>query len=138
MIADIGTRKGATIDDVSNESVWINGHDWMHLDQSSFPVRSAQDLKLDESELSQLQKESYLQIHHAETTFPSQELHKRYKFSNYLINPNHRSFSCVVRILAYVIRFCNRLLKKSCVPDSSELTKHEVLSAEDTSTRKPR
>ncbi|XP_066927641.1 uncharacterized protein [Clytia hemisphaerica] len=41
MIADIGTRKGATLKDVSRTSTWINGFDWMHLDHSQFPINIA-------------------------------------------------------------------------------------------------
>ena len=35
MIADIGTRKGATLDDVNQESSWINGFEWMKLEKSA-------------------------------------------------------------------------------------------------------
>ena len=36
MIADLGTRKGATTQDVNQDSAWINGHAWMTLDCSQF------------------------------------------------------------------------------------------------------
>ena len=41
MIADIGTRRGATIQDVDQSSAWINGFDWMHLPTTQFPIQSA-------------------------------------------------------------------------------------------------
>jgi len=59
MIADLGTRKGATLVDVNKESTWINGFDWMQLDHSKFPIKTAQELKLNESEISEVHKESH-------------------------------------------------------------------------------
>ena len=37
-IADLGTRKGAQIEDVGPESDWINGLAWMRDDEENFPV----------------------------------------------------------------------------------------------------
>ena len=62
IIADIGTRKGATLKDVSRTSTWINGFDWMHLDHSQFPLKSAENLKLSDSEITEVNKE--VQIFH--------------------------------------------------------------------------
>ena len=39
MIADIGTRRGAALEDISAESVWINGYPWMKLDVKEFPTK---------------------------------------------------------------------------------------------------
>ena len=36
MTADIGTRKGATLKDVSENSLWQNGHDWAKLKKGTF------------------------------------------------------------------------------------------------------
>ena len=46
MLADIGTRRGATLEEVNGRSKWINGHEWMRFDKSEFPVKTAQELKL--------------------------------------------------------------------------------------------
>ena len=62
MIADLGTRKGATIDDVSDDSKLINGFDWMTLDSSEFPIKCAKDLRLSQAEMAEVQKESQYQI----------------------------------------------------------------------------
>lgn len=123
MIADIGTRKGATLKDVSRTSTWINGFDWMHLDHSQFPIKSAENLKLSDSEISEVNKE--VQIFHIN----NKEFKKRSTHSNYLIDPNHRSFSTVIRILAYVIKFCNITRKKSS-SKSTQLTNDEIHLAE--------
>ena len=42
MVADIGTRKGVKICDVSPESEWIRGKDWMSGAMEEFPVKTAQ------------------------------------------------------------------------------------------------
>ena len=58
MIADIGTRKGATVEDVNNESTWINGHSWMRQLPKKFPTMTAQELRLTEQQLSEVNKDS--------------------------------------------------------------------------------
>lgn len=45
-MADTGTRKGCTIKDVDQESLWINGHDWMRKERDQFPVQSADEIIL--------------------------------------------------------------------------------------------
>lgn len=138
MLADIGTRRGATINDVNKDSVWINGYDWMCGDQSSFPIKSSKDLRLSASEVEEVQNETQIQVHHTEC-LPVKDLEERYKFSNYLLDPNYRSFTAVVRIMAYVIRFCNLLrFKKNSTSTSKQdltststiLTDEEISSAE--------
>ena len=129
MLADIGTRRGTSINEVNQDSAWINGHEWMRLDPSSFPIKSAQELKLNSSELEEIQKETQIQIHHTES-LPSKEIEERYKFSNYLLDPNYRSFSSVIRIMAYVIRFCNLLRRKKNPMTSNVLTNEEISTAE--------
>jgi len=42
MMADIGTRKGATLQDVNQSSVWVNGLPWMKQDSSTFPMQHAE------------------------------------------------------------------------------------------------
>ena len=128
MIADIGTRKGATIQSVNDDSAWINGLNWMRKNQSKFPIKSAGQLKLNETEISEVHKESHIQVHH--TTFQPNETQARYKFSKYLVDPNHRSFTKSVCILGYVLRFCNHLLKKTKPTDPKQLSQDEISTAE--------
>jgi len=130
MLADIGTRRGTPIHEVNKDSKWINGYEWMHHDQSTFPIKSAENLKLNQSEMEEIQKETQIQTHHADC-FPLKELEERYEFSSYLLDPNYRSFTNVVRIMAYAIRFCNRLLhKKTSTSISNVLIDEEITSAE--------
>ena len=57
MIADIGTRKGASLKDVDNDSTWINGFGWMRKDKSQFPVLTVDEIKLDPSRVKDLTEE---------------------------------------------------------------------------------
>ena len=135
MIADLGTRKGATLQDVNQDSAWINGHQWMKLDCSRFPIKSAENLKLTESDMTEVQKESHFQIHHTEANLS--EVRRRHEFSKYLIDPNHRTFSQVVRILANVMRFCHNIrVRKADRNLSPTLTNDEITAAENYYFRK--
>ena len=58
MIADLGTRKGTKIKDISADSYWINGLPWMCRDKSSFPVQSVTEIKLNKSDIEAIQRES--------------------------------------------------------------------------------
>ena len=120
MAADIGTRKGTTFQDIDQNSTWINGFPWMTLHHTSFPMLSSEEVKLNETEALEAKKE--VDVHFVKQI--PDHLKDRYAFSGYLIDPNRHSFSKVVRILAYVIRFCNRLLKKG--NQSTQLTEAEL------------
>ena len=60
MIADIGTRRGATLKDISAESVWINGYPWMKLDVKEFPTKTIEEIKLDQQELNAINTETQI------------------------------------------------------------------------------
>ena len=58
--ADIGTRKGATIEDVSEESEWIRGKPWMSLPFSEIRkshVRSIDEIRLKQEQVDEINKE---------------------------------------------------------------------------------
>lgn len=46
MIADLGTRKGATIEQVGPDSHWNNGLPWMKESPDNFPLRKIEDIIL--------------------------------------------------------------------------------------------
>ena len=87
----------------------------MRKDESEFPVLSAEDIRLSSQEKQLAQSEtintvfkptsdvSYLTIKDSVYT----KVLERYEYSNYIIDPNYRSFTTVVRILATVMRFIN-------------------------------
>ena len=55
MITDIGTRRVSDLDVVGEDSVWINGFDWMKLDKASFPAQATDEIKLKNEEISALE-----------------------------------------------------------------------------------
>ena len=130
MIADIGTRKGATLNDVNQQSSWINGFDWMKREKSQFPAKRVEEITLSNKELSEVNKETQIckniEVH---VSLKSDEIKKRYEFSSYLLDPNRHSFHQVIRIMAYVFRYCNNL-RKSKPKLHGELSEEELSSAE--------
>ena len=58
MIADLGTRRCTSIDDVNQDSNWIKGFQWMQGELSSFPAHTAADISLSAQEKQHLKKES--------------------------------------------------------------------------------
>ena len=61
LIADLGTRVGASITDISPGSAWIQGYSWMSKEISSFPVKTCSEIKLTNSEIVDIKEE--LMIH---------------------------------------------------------------------------
>lgn len=135
MPADIGTRKGATLEDVQQSSTWIQGLDWMTKDSSEFPMKSINQLKLSTEEMTEARKEtalnqeSFLSI--KRKLVPS-EVADRYAFSGYLVDPNSHPFHIVVKIMSYVLKFvsnCRRKLKYR--PDTVPVVVHIPLTDEE-------
>ena len=134
--ADIATRKGATLDDVSDTSEWIRGKPWMlkSVDELRGDVlRDINQIKLHAEQLDEMNKETtkpekdlccsryFLpaggSVHDEEHAIMTVEnasqvsaLRERLKFSNYLMDPNKHRFLVVVRIVAIVIRAARRFL----------------------------
>ena len=51
MTADLGTRKGAKIADVSENSSWINGQEWAKTDRRDFPIKSYDEVRLSKDDI---------------------------------------------------------------------------------------
>ena len=128
LIADLGTRRGAKLKDVDVDSHWINGYEWMRKDRSLFPIKAVDDLVLSQSEREGYQKELFApyqqdsdfkwpHTHLSEpgsfffinSRFSHADISARYQFSNYLIDPNKKYFSLIVRLLAWVLRFIHNV-----------------------------
>ena len=123
MIADLGTRKGAVIDDVRQDSIWFNGYDWMSRDECEFPMRRIDELILKEGSIREAEAEKiivksldHLAFHSVRNPIqlPSRyvpvSLRERYSFAQYIIDPNLFRFRKVVRILGFVMLFIQKLL----------------------------
>ena len=48
-----------SIKDVSADSAWVNGFDWMSGNKDDFPMTAVKDLKLNQSDLSKVHQENY-------------------------------------------------------------------------------
>ena len=130
MLADIATRKGATVSDVAPDSTWVVGQEWMSNESSNFPTKTIHDIKLSKKEIDNYKDELAKpdiydrewieeQLCHVycystsvldDTTL--NDIGERYKFSDYLIDPNRFRFKKVVRILGLVLLFCLKLASK--------------------------
>eukprot|EP00111_Clytia_hemisphaerica_P007088 TCONS_00020586-protein len=126
MMADIGARRGATLEDVQPDSPWFNGHQWMHLPISDFPIQSAQDLRLSASDTNEVEKERMVPIKYVSTYHTMNLVQQRYKFSQYLIDPNRHRFSTVIRIFAYVRRYSKTLFNRSKDKSSSKSSNQQL------------
>ena len=117
-IADLGTRKGAQIEDVGPESDWINGQEWMRDSPENFPLVDVTQMVLSGKEKGDADQEKIVTDYHDECTqcFVSRsvpvEVGDRYKFSKYLIDPNKFRFKTVLRILALVFIFLKKVVEK--------------------------
>ena len=123
MIADFGTRKGAVIGDVGQDSIWVNGFRWMSRDECDFPMKRIDELILKEGSIHEAEKEKiivksldHFAFHSVRNPIqlPSRyvpaSLRERYAFAKYIIDPNLFRFRTVVRILAFVMLFIQKLL----------------------------
>ena len=121
MIADIATRKGSSLDTVSERSQWINGYDWMKLDVNMFPIKSRQQVSLSQEDIKENSKETSIQqiqqtgyainehfVAHVSHHIPD-DVQKRYEYSCYLINPFMHRFQNVVRVMGIVLKFIRNI-----------------------------
>ena len=118
MIADLGTRRGVKIEQVSPGSPWIEGQPWMRERKENFPFLSVDELVLSSKEQAELNKEKLVceneltpQALCTYTSVPS-EVGDRYKFSNFLVNPCRFRFQKVERIVALVFGFIKKISAK--------------------------
>ena len=56
MIADLGTRRGITLEDINSSSQWINGLSWM-TKEVDFPMETVRELSLSSDEVNQIKEE---------------------------------------------------------------------------------
>ena len=123
MIADLGTRSGVTLRDVDPNSVWNLGFPWMSLPTSEFPMKSCAEVKLDSVQLKSSDEELIQpKVYHEQSSHVATEAEssdyarkvpdqvaERYKFSNYVVDPNKYEFLGTVRIIAIIQRFINKI-----------------------------
>ena len=118
MIADIGTRPCRSIQAVDQDSVWINGFDWMTREKDQFPTLTLAEINAKNNQVDYLitndvdDFNTYLcSSYHTEEEEKkiNDEIRKRYEYSDYIVDPNRHRFSDVVRIVALVIKYIKLL-----------------------------
>ena len=118
MPADLGTRKGVKVVDVSQESSWINGLPWMTKPEEEFPTSTIEDIKLNQEEIAAANKEKMLpnsffgSNYSVFASYPTDQTKLCYEYSKYVIDPNRYRFRKVVRILALVLTFIKNVSKR--------------------------
>ena len=116
-LADMGTRPGVTLPEVTQDSKWNLGDgDWMNGPREEFPIQSAEEVILNNLEIQELMKEyrygynPAAEASHICTGFLSnrnvpEEVGERYEFSQYIIDINRRDFGETLRILGIAHKF---------------------------------
>lgn len=120
--ADIGTRKGAGLPSVQPDGEWPNGKPWMYGDEENYPVKTVSQVVLDNEAKNEARKEKILvdvlqdcqyflgHVHMPEQQVP-EEVGVRYKYCNYLLDPNKFRFRKGVRVVGLVFLFSSKMLK---------------------------
>ena len=121
MIADIGTRKGAKIKDVRPDTVWIMGFPWMRLSEPEFPIKHITEIssiedKGEANKEKMISEFNYENVRCLATKYVPNQVGERYKFSRYLTDPNKFRFRTVIRILAVVFLFIQKISKNMSRP----------------------
>ena len=117
MPADLGTRKGVKVKEVSEDSVWCKGLPWMVKPEEEFPTSTIEDVLLSQQELADANKEKmvpgyfYVKDFSVYASLPDDQTKLRYGFSKYLIDPNRFRFRKVIRILSLVLTFIKNVSK---------------------------
>ena len=101
IIADLGTRKGAKSKNVGPESAWIQGYPWMRSVATEFHIQSTDEIVLSGKDKNDANKEkvvtdfTFNNLQCLTTKYVPNEVGARYKFSNYLVDPNKFRFRTV-------------------------------------------
>ena len=126
----------------------------MKKDQKDFPAKSIHQIRLENEDLSALQKEYILKYHNqdcnsethmgqmntylvnepneyskkviSQTSHVPDEVGHCYSFSNYLLDQNSGRFTIVIRILAFILKFIKNLQRRSRKLPSDDQYKSEV------------
>ena len=122
-IADMGTRKGFGIPDISPGSRWAVGEDWFRKDIWEMPIISVDELRFQQTDIEAIKKESlrpdrldgfFSQVQSLPPSYmvnrsnssrkvDTSVLTERYEFAAYIIDPNKFRFRKVLRIYALVL-----------------------------------
>lgn len=111
--ADVATRE-ADADLVITDSKWHYGQDWMVKEFDEMPLKSVNEISLDY----ELQREAALEIRNSNApgmtlmAFGAKVV-ERNDFSEYVVDPVRYNWDRLLRRIAMLFRFCERLKHKS-------------------------
>ena len=156
--ADIGTRKGARIEDVAPGSEWESGKPWMKLSfdelRQAKLLKTVEDIKYKREQMAEIKKEAvgattdlcdagFTVVAQPNTarcflvdrkpyallSEVSNKVKERLQFSQYLVDPNKYKFSTFVRVQSMIIKAARIMLSAIDRP----LTRFSHLITEDAS-----
>ena len=103
-IADLGTRH-AQVSEISEKTEWQNGKPWMYLPRDEMPLKSVEQINLSAEEKRNAALETKNSVLYNDLPDLIPRVSERYNFSNYVYNPNKRSWVSSVRVVSYILRF---------------------------------
>ena len=95
--------------EIGSGSEWQNGKDWMCLSISSMPLRTIKDINLSREDKRLASQETKTPIMYNDLPELVPKVTKRYRFSNYVVDPNKYGWESGVRIVAYILKFLSLL-----------------------------
>ena len=117
-VADLGTRKGARILDITRNSEWVNWKAWMSLNESEFPVSTVSEITLNCTEsfeassecnkpditgqICVINSQNYAQSGSFIGASVPDQVKTRYEFSQYIIDLNRFRLRKIIRIISLV------------------------------------
>ena len=121
MMADLGTRKGARVEDITQTGEWVNGKAKMNKCESEFPVSTVSQITLSGAEKSEVGGECnkpditvqictigsycYIRAGCFSGKIVPNEVKSRYKFPQYLIDPYRFRLRKIIPIIGLVYLF---------------------------------
>ena len=107
-IADLGTRE-SEVEEMGPASRWQMGTEWMQREEENMPIKTIDEMTLNgEQKRLAAQEMKAADLHGIYVNSLSTKVADRYDFSRYLVDPNKYTWRCVVRVVAYVLKFVRR------------------------------
>ena len=124
-VADMATRPAVTAD-IGTGSAWQEGQEWMRLPRADMPVRTAAEVVLSAEEKRVAATEMRSRDVRGHSIHVNvDKMAARYAASSYLLDPCHRPWPSVVRVVALVLRFLRvvraRVARRRSLLDPGEL-----------------
>ena len=134
MPADLGTRRGASLSDMSQTSAWQIGFEWMRKKPSEFPIKTYEQIKQSCKDASDascelIKQPTSLQNNQVQVSSYFENRSKGY-VADYLINPRKFRFRKVVRVMALVMMFIKRCKLKRQTPSTGKISNLNITDAD--------